>query len=176
MVGVRRIAVVGCGGSGKTYLARRLGAQLGLPVTHLDALYYGADWTPASAEEFARAQRELVAGPVWVIDGNYASTMSIRLQAADTVLVLDLPVPVCLAGITARRLRYRGGQHADDGVYDRVTWSFIRYICTYRRIMRPRVRHLVDGHADHAQLIILSSRRQVHRFLHHTAAAAAAGM
>ncbi len=38
--GRRRIAVIGCGGSGKTHLARRLGALLNVPVIHLDAVYY----------------------------------------------------------------------------------------------------------------------------------------
>ena len=34
--GVERVAIVGSGGSGKTTLARALGAYAGLPVVHLD--------------------------------------------------------------------------------------------------------------------------------------------
>lgn len=91
-----RIVVVGCGGSGKSTVARRLGEILELPVTHLDAVYYDRDWNPLPHKEFALRQERLVAGRRWLIEGNYASTLPIRLAAADTVIFLDLPAVVCL--------------------------------------------------------------------------------
>ncbi|UBU10808.1 P-loop NTPase family protein [Nonomuraea gerenzanensis] len=160
----RRIAIIGCGGSGKTVLANRLGATLNLPVTHLDALYYDDTWTPTPQEEFAQRQRSLVAGESWIIDGNYASTLPIRLAAADTVLFLDLPPVTCLWGIATRRLRHRGGQHARTGAYDRITWDFIRYVYRYRQTMAPRVRGLIAEHAGHATVLVLRSRRAINRW------------
>jgi adenylate kinase family enzyme len=168
--GMRRIAVLGCGGSGKTYLARQLAQVLDLPLTHLDAVYYGADWRPVPPEDFARTQHDLVQQPGWVIEGNYASTLPVRLAAADTVIFLDLPAVTCLTGILQRRWRYRGGQHAREGVYDRITWEFVRYVLGYRRTMRPRVRALIAEHGHQAQLITLTSRRQA-RHLHANVAA-----
>src|SRR5262249_2544926 len=108
---VERIAIMGCGGSGKSHLARSLGAVLGITPVHLDALYYNADWKPLDKEKFADLQRELVTGSKWIIDGNYASSLPIRLQAADTVIFLDLPGWACLRGVLQRRLRHGGGQH-----------------------------------------------------------------
>lgn len=160
-----RIAIIGCGGSGKTVLARRLAAHLSLDVVNLDSLYYDDGWNPTPLEKFAAMQHELVAADRWLIEGNYASTLPIRLARADTVIFLDLPAWTCLWGIAQRRWRYRGGQHA-DGVYDRITWSFIRYILGYRRHMRPRVTALVAEHTSHARFIRLTSRRQAAQFLH----------
>jgi adenylate kinase family enzyme len=162
---LNRIAIVGCGGSGKSTVARQLGKLRDIPVTHLDALYYDGDWTPLPMDDFAAAQAELVAEPRWIIEGNYASTLHIRVAAADMVVFLDLPARTCLRGILQRRLRYRGGQHADHGVYDRITWDFVRYIIGYRRSMAPRVRALVTEHGPDAALVTLKSRRQVRRFL-----------
>ncbi|WP_322761951.1 hypothetical protein [Frankia sp. Cr2] len=160
-----RIAIIGCGGSGKSTVARQLAEVLDAPLTHLDTIYYDEEWNPLPPEEFAAKQEQLVADKRWIIEGNYASTLPIRLRAADTVIFLDLPAATCLWGIAQRRWHYRGGQHADVGVYDRITWNFIRYIAGYRRTMRPRVRQLIAEHAPHVQLIILSSRRQSTRFL-----------
>lgn len=159
-----RIAIIGCGGSGKTVLARHLGTRLGLEVVNLDTLYYDDGWNPTPPEKFAAIQRELVAADRWLIEGNYASSMPIRLARADTVIFLDLPARTCLWGIAQRRWRYRGGQHT-DGVYDRITWSFIRYVLGYRRSMRPRVTALVAEHGPHVRFIQLTSRRQANQLL-----------
>ncbi|MFJ9782574.1 DNA topology modulation protein FlaR [Amycolatopsis sp. NPDC101161] len=165
-----RIAIIGCGGSGNTHLANQLASLLDLPLTHLDAVYYDADWNALPQDEFAELQRTLVAGPRWLLEGNYAGTLPIWLAAADTVIFLDLPALTCLTGIPQRRRRYRGGQHANVGVYDRITWNFVRYIWGYRTTMRPKVRQLLAEHGPHVRLITLTSRRQAARFIAHVRA------
>jgi adenylate kinase family enzyme len=162
---VDRIAIIGCGGSGKSHLSRSLGALLGLNPIHLDGLYYDGDWRPLDQERFAAVQRDLVTAPRWIIDGNYASSLPIRLQVADTVVFLDLPGWTCLWGIAGRRLHHRGGQHQDIGVYDRITWSFVRYVLGYRRQMAPRVRRLIADHAGNAEVVVLRSRRAIRGYL-----------
>ncbi|WP_406279055.1 hypothetical protein OH799_11290 [Nocardia sp. NBC_00881] len=101
--------------------------MLDLALTNLDAIFYDPSWKPLPQREFADHQRQLVAAPRWLIEGNYASTLPIRIQAADTVIFLDLPAITCLLGVLQRRWRYRGGQYSEDGIHDRVTWSFIRF-------------------------------------------------
>ena len=63
-----RIAIVGCGGSGKSWLARSLGSLLGVTPVHLDGLYYDLNWKPLDHDRFAallrsrRAIRDYLAG------------------------------------------------------------------------------------------------------------------
>ena len=160
-----RIAIVGCGGSGKSWLARSLGGRLGVTPVHLDGLYYDQNWKPLDKEQFAALQRDLVAAPRWIIDGNYASSLPIRLLAADTVIFLDLPAWICLCGVARRRMRYGGGQHKDIGVYDRINWGVARYILGYRRRMAPRVRKLIADHGGNAEVVVLRSRRATRDYL-----------
>ncbi|MGI8311714.1 DNA topology modulation protein FlaR [Saccharopolyspora hattusasensis] len=161
---MRKIMICGCGGSGKSALARQLGERLNLPVTHLDMEYYDECWQPLDSEAFTQRQRALVAEGEWVLDGNYASTMPIRLTAADTVIFLDLPGLTCLWGILQRRHQHHGSDALSRHLRGRITWGFIRYILGYRRTMRPKVDALIAEHAS-SHVITLRSRRQVRRFL-----------
>jgi ABC-type glutathione transport system ATPase component len=53
---VDRIAIVGCGGSGKSWLARSLGGRLGVTPVHPDGLYCDQKWKPLDKEQFAALQ------------------------------------------------------------------------------------------------------------------------
>lgn len=162
---MRRVAVVGCGGSGKSHLARELGRILDLPVTHLDALYYDDAWNPLPPERFAAIQRDLVGGERWVIDGNYNSTLQVRLAACDTVILMDVPTVVALWGVLSRQFRHGHGQDRESGVFNRINRGVLRYVITYRRSMRPRVLAKIEGYGGHADVVLLTGRRHTRRWL-----------
>jgi adenylate kinase family enzyme len=154
---MRRIVVAGCCGSGKSYVAREIGRLTGAPVTHLDEIYYDDEWNTAAMSDFADAQRELVARPRWVIDGNYNSTLEIRLRACDTVVFVDLPARWCLWGMVWRQVR-RSGRH-------RLNLAVVRYVLGYRRSMRPCVLAKFEEYAGHARVVSLRSRAHARRWL-----------
>lgn len=112
---MKRVAIVGCGGSGKSFVARTLGELLDAPVTHLDAIFYDSDWNELPLPAFEEKQRALMLAPTWVIDGNYHSTLPVRLHACDTVVFLDLPTITCLWGAIWRQVRGGPGQHRAQG-------------------------------------------------------------
>lgn len=161
---MRKVAVVGCAGSGKSYVSRTLGRIIDAPVTHLDAVFYDDAWNELPMDAFAAAQRDLVARPAWILDGNYNTTLRIRFQACDTVVFADVSTAAALYGLISRRLRHGPGHHA-DGVHNRIHWELLRYVLTYRRRMRPRVLAKIAHHAPHAEVVVLTSRRRARRWL-----------
>jgi adenylate kinase family enzyme len=172
---VQRIVVVGCAGSGKTVVSRALGQRLGLPVIHLDALYYNEAWNPRPYGEFCAVQREIVSDPEWMIDGNYVSSMPIRLTAADGVIIMDVPTVVALWGVFRRWWKYRSGQHS-EGAFVRITAAFLRYVARFRKSMRPRVVAVVREHAGHAEVRVLRSWASARRLVNEWASASASSM
>jgi len=103
-----RIAVIGSSCSGKTTLAARLAAALGVAHVELDALHHGPNWQEASAEELrARVEAELEGLDGWVTDGNYMGKLGMCLiDQADTIVWLDPPLRKLLPRIY-RRTRQR---------------------------------------------------------------------
>ncbi|MEV0827980.1 topology modulation protein [Nonomuraea rubra] len=169
---MKRVAIVGACGSGKSYVARELGRVLDVPVTHLDAIYYDNDWNTLPPAEFEAAQRELVAAPSWIIDGNYNSSLEIRLRACDTVVMLDVSTWTALHGILSRQASHGAGQHA-AGVYNRINWDVITYVLGYRRKMHPQVVAKIREFAPDKNVVFLTSRARARRWLENVAAAQA---
>ena len=87
---MKRIMIIGCPGSGKSTFARALAPKTGLPLHHLDMMYWNPDRTTKPKEEFRAALREIINLPDWIIDGNYGSTLELRMEACDTVIFLCL--------------------------------------------------------------------------------------
>src|SRR5436190_13248287 len=115
---MRRRLLIGAGGSGKSALATRIAAQTGLPLIHLDYLFWKPGWVETPRDEWRRIVQKLVQRDVWVMDGNYGGTLDLRLAACDTVLFLDLPA----ARVLLARAQTAGAipQHVSAGCRQRL--------------------------------------------------------
>lgn len=105
---MKRVLVIGPSCAGKSTLARRLADRIGLPLVHLDPLYWRAGWRETPKEEWAQTVERLVQQDDWVIDGNYGGTLDQRLEAADTVIFLDFSRWICLRRAVKRRIQFHG--------------------------------------------------------------------
>ncbi len=158
---MQRAIVIGCPGSGKSTFARALQSLTGLPLHHLDMLYWNADRTTVEKEVFRARLAEVIAKDRWIIDGNYASTMPWRMQHCDTVFFLDYPLEVCLAGVEGRR-----GQARPDmpWVETGTDEEFLDFIRAYREESRPAVLELLAQHPE-KDVHIFRSREEAGAYL-----------
>ena len=164
---MQRIAIIGCGGSGKSTLARELGRRLGLPVHHLDRLYWQPGWVETASEPWRAQQTALCAQPVWIIDGNYSATLDVRLAAADTIIFFDLATRVCLRGALQRFWQHRGRTRPDMGAGcpEQLTLQYLWWICTYRLRRRPGILRKLASLGTQQRVLMLQSRRAVTEFV-----------
>lgn len=145
---MQRVAILGSGGAGKSVLADAIAERTGLPVVHLDVLYWKPDWTQPPPEEFAAALDSAVATDRWILDGNFLRDgEDPRFARADTVILLDLPRMTCLWRVLERRIREAQKPRRDlpAGCREKIDLSFMRLVWRYPDRSLPRVLAQLEG-------------------------------
>ena len=159
---MKRVIVIGCPGSGKSTVSRALHNKTGIPLYHLDMMYWNADKTTVEKSVFLERLSAVLEKNEWIIDGNYGSTMELRMAACDTMIFLDYPLDVCLDGIRERRGKPRSDMPWIETEEDA---EFIEFIKNYEEQQKPKVLELLKKHSD-KNIIVLESREQADLFLH----------
>ena len=172
-----RIAIVGPGGAGKSTLARRIGERLGLPVIHLDALFWRPGWVETPKDEWDARMRQLVAGERWILDGNYGRTAEVRFAAADTIIFLDFPRRVVIPRVFRRWLTHRGRSRPDmaEGCPEQVTPEFLLWLWRWPNASRHTLLEKLAAANPNARQIVLRTPREVADFLDSLPTAGAPG-
>ena len=153
---MKRVAILGRGGSGESALAQQLSKMLDLPVIELDSIFWQPGPRPTAEQDWAQVQRELIARNRWIIDGDlgrYDTGLELRVRAADTIIVLDFPLWRCVWQAHRR---------------SRETREFWIWVWRYRRDSLPAISEAIAMHAPHARVHVLHNPLQVDRFLHST--------
>ena len=167
---MERVVVLGPGGAGKTELATALARRTGLPLVHLDVLFWREGWVPTPRDEALRHLATEAAGERWILDGNFLEAVGegdSRFERADTVIFLDLPRRTCLWRVLKRVIRDRGRARPDlpDGCGEGIDFALLRWIWRYPRDDRPRVLALLAGLDAGVDVRRLRSRADVRRYL-----------
>ena len=162
-----KIVIVGCGGAGKSTLARELGKLLNLPVFHLDAQLWKSGWVMSSREEENVLLQKIIEQKKWIIDGNYGATMPVRFAAADTIIFLDFSRWICMRRVIKRWWQYRGKSRPDmaQNCPERLDVNFLKWIWNYRRTSRTKVLQTINLYKSGRKVIILCRPQEITRFL-----------
>jgi adenylate kinase family enzyme len=164
---VDKITIIGSGGSGKSTLAKQLGEKLMIDVYHLDSLFWKPNWVGVPKEEQRIVQDDLVKKKKWIIDGNYGGTMGIRLNAADTIIFLDIPRTICVFRVFKRVIKYRNKRRPDMGVgcEERFSFEFFKWVWEYPKTKKPGILISLEDLTKEKVVIILKSPKEVKQFL-----------
>jgi len=169
---MRRVAVFGNAGGGKSTLARRLAEITGLPLFVVDKMQWrDGDAAEIPLADFLRAHAAAIAGEAWIVDGfGTKETAWERFGRADTLIHVDLPLPVHAWWVTKRLLS--GLFVAPEG-WPRGSPLWRSSLASYR-VLLPCHRHVTPKYrqllaeteaAGGKRVYRLRSRREIDGFL-----------
>lgn len=157
---MKRVIVIGCPGVGKSTFSRKLAVKTGLPLHYLDMIWHRSDRTVIGRKEFDRQLTQIVAEEEWIIDGNYARTLPVRLDYCDTVFFFDLPLEICIEGAKSRLGKDRIDMPWVDNEMDP---DFLQWIIDFPRDIVPEINHHLK---DFDKTVIrFHSREEADKFL-----------
>lgn len=164
---MQRIMIIGGPGSGKSTVARRLGAATGLPVVHIDPMFWAPGWVQRSVDETYAMIEQAVRGPAWIFEGNNTPTLAMRAERADLILFLDLPRRLRMWRLVKRTLRYLGRTRPDmaPGCPERFDIAFFRFAWAYDDGGRLRARAFCTQWQGRRKVLRLTSPEAVEAFL-----------
>jgi hypothetical protein len=175
----KRILILGSPGSGKSVFSKKLSVSTGLPLYHMDDLYWEKNWKRPEQNEFLSILSAVIEGEYWILDGNYASSLEFRLQRADAVVFLDLPTYQCLINVLIRSLdRFMGdrttlpSQIRGDATYGpklSLDFSYIKFlykVITFKYSTRPEMLRILSKTTLRHRITIFRSRNNANAFLH----------
>lgn len=145
---IKRIAVVGRPGSGKSTFALKLSEQTHLPVYHLDKIFFIDNWVTRNKEEFLNLKQIWVNQDKWIIDGNAITSLPIRYEKADAVVLFLLPRWKCLWRIFKRCLIPRNPKIDDraQNCPEKVSWKLLTYTWKFKNRIQPIISELQQKH------------------------------
>ena len=162
-----RIILVGCMGSGKSYLAKQIAEKNYYPLYHLDIEHWKPDWVMASNEEKIVRQQEIINGEKWIIDGTYGSTMELRFAAADLVIYLDINRLLCIWSAIKRTGKKRSDlpEYLEEPpIFSKGFFKFCQWIWIWQKNNKKRIIDLHEKYPE-KEFLHIKSRRAVNRIL-----------
>lgn len=149
----QKIMVIGCSGSGKSTISKKLCDITGLPLFHLDNIWWKPDKSHISREEFDQKLEEILRTDKWIVDGDYSRTYETRFKACDTVIFLDYSTDVCMNGI-----KERVGKARTDApwIEQELDPELVELVENYEKDNRPVVLSLMKKYSGVKQFVFTS--------------------
>lgn len=166
---MKKIAIFGNTGGGKSTLAKRLAGVTQIPLYPLDMIRYRAGGGKIPHEEYLKAHSQLLQRDAWIIDGfGCRKSAWERFAAADTLVYIDLPLVRHFLWVTKRFLNGlfvnpEGWPERSPMISSAISSYRVLWLC--HRHLTPKYRELVSAARHNKRVYHLKSAAGMEAFL-----------
>jgi adenylate kinase family enzyme len=166
---MRRVAIIGNGGGGKSILARELARALTLPVHAVDDVQWQPGWVRTPLDDIARTHARWLAEPGWIIDGwGSWESLAERFAMADAIVLVDFPLRTHYWWAIKRQVECTLGLRRDWPPKGckvlPITWRLLQVIRRVHYEYRPRLIALLAEPHIRDRVVHLRSPRELRQF------------
>lgn len=164
---MRKVAIIGSPGAGKSTFASQLGEVLSIEIIRLDAVFWNPDWSDIPHSEWKQTLTEIMQQERWIVDGNHPNAIDHYLEAADTIIFLDFHPVLCVQRVLIRLFKNLGQSRPDlpgfvPEVFD---WDVLKGVWFYPKGARSTILQKLEQYAEGRQVYQLYKPVEVKEFL-----------
>jgi adenylate kinase family enzyme len=159
-----KIAVIGSPGSGKSTLAFKLHRILHIPLFHIDQYFWKPGWQRPDREEFRKIHNQLCDASEWIIEGMAISHFEYRINKADVIIFLDVPLYVCLYRIFKRAFFHFGKVFFSSapGCAERFPdREFLTYVWNFNKKQKFEVMTFIEKYHNNKKIFVIKNQQEL---------------
>lgn len=163
-----KIAIIGNPGSGKSTLASQLHTILNIPLFHLDQYFWQPGWQRPNRDEFKKTHDQLCDQKEWIIEGMATRLFEYRINQADVIIFLDVPLYICLYRIFKRALFNFGKVFFSSapGCPEKFPdYEFLQYVWNFNKKQKPAVQELLQHHKGQKKIFIIKNQTDLNKLI-----------
>ncbi|MFH0897964.1 MAG: AAA family ATPase [bacterium] len=163
----KKIAILGCSGSGKTTFAKLLAQELNLPVFHLDQVSWKPGWVKEEESIIKENHHFICSKEQWIIDGNQINYLQNRIEHADMIIFFNIARWKCFFRIFSRWFRFYKKQRPDlaPGCFEQLRWGYLSYVWKFNKHYTPSILKLLTQAKKTKKVCIFNSNKDAHLFI-----------
>ena len=162
-----KIHIIGCSGSGKTYLANALSRKYNISHFDLDDIQWDNNakgyGEMRTLDKRKALLQEILFNNEWIIEGVYYAWVQQSFDEADKIYVLNMPSYLCKSRIIMRFIKrklgiLKGKRETLKSVYNLLKWTE-----TFQDKNLKEIRSILDRYGD--KVIWLSRKKDVEKII-----------
>lgn len=162
-----KIHIIGCSGSGKTYLAKALSEEYNIPHFDLDDIQWdnNADGygVKMPIEKRTELLNNILENDSWIIEGVYYAWVGDCFRYADKIYVLDMPRRIYTYRIIKRTIKRKLGLEKGKKETLKSVYNLLKWTDTFQNKSMPEIRKILSAYPE--KTVWVRNRKEVQRII-----------